>query len=130
MDKNKKLTLWLTILVANAIVLYVASLFFPDHVVLLGNATLTNWLSAVVTALVLTIILRLVKPLLTATNLKVKGDLPINITYLITNIVGLWVLGRLANYVGFGISSFVVVIVLGAVLSLVQYGAWKMVGVK
>ena len=127
--KTQDLVLWLSIALVNVIVLYVAALFYPAAVVL-GNANLSNWLAAILTALILTTVLYAVKPVLKTVNLKVKGDLSVNITYLVTNMVGLWVLGRLANYVGFGVSSFVVVIVLGITLSIVQFAVWKALGSK
>ena len=122
--KSQNLVLWLSIALANAIVLYVASMVVPASVVL-GNNAVSNWLAAILTALILTAALYGIKPVLKAVNLQVKGDLSINITYFVTNMAGLWVLGRLANYTGFGVSSFVVVIVLGFVLNLVQYFVWK-----
>lgn len=126
---KENLVLWLSIAVVNAIVLYAAALLYPAAVVL-GNANLSNWMAVIITSVLLTVILWLVKPVMKAANLKLKGDWAINITYLAANMVGLWVLARLANYVGFGVSSFVVVIVLGLILSLVQFAVWKAVGGK
>lgn len=125
MNKDKQeLNLWLSIGLVNAAILYVVSLFFPDFVVV-GNEFIEGWMAVILTSLLLTVLLVLVKPLMKSASLKVKGDLPINITYGIANIVGLWVLAKLARYVGFGVSSFVVVIVLGVVLTLFQYVVWK-----
>ncbi len=125
MDIDKQeLNLWMSIGIVNAAVLYVASLFFPAYVVV-GNEFIENWMAVVLTAFLLTLLLALTKPIMKAANLKVKGDLPINITYGIANIVGLWILAKLARYVGFGVSSVVVVVVLGVVLTLLQFVVWK-----
>lgn len=125
MIKDKQnLNLWLSFGVVNAATIYVASLFFPAYVVI-GNEFVENWMAAVLTALFLTVILALVDPVMKAAKLKVKGDLPMGVVYGLTNMAGLWVLARLARYVGFGVSSFVVVIALGVLLTLLQFVVWK-----
>jgi uncharacterized membrane protein YvlD (DUF360 family) len=40
--------------------------------------------------------------------------------YMVINVVAIWVLARLAEDIGFGISSWVVAVILGALLNLVQ----------
>lgn len=125
MIKDKQeLNLWLSIGIVNAAAIYVTSLFFPAYVVI-GNEFIEGWMAAILTALLLTVILALVEPVMKAAKLKVKGDLPIGVVYGLTNMAGLWVLARLARYVGFGVSSFVVVIALGVVLILLQFVVWK-----
>ncbi|MBI4990959.1 hypothetical protein HZB96_02585 [Candidatus Gottesmanbacteria bacterium] len=99
MKENKKLSLWLTIGVVNAAVLYAAWLFFPTYVVI-GNEFVENWMAVVLTALLLTVLLVLTKPVMKAANLKVKGELSMYLLYGAVNIAGLWVLARLAKYVG------------------------------
>lgn len=121
--------LWLTLGVANALVLYIASMILPAMVVL-GNAGLSNFMAAILTAILLTILLYLVKPILKVANVKVKGNMAINVTYGAANIVGLWVLAKMAVYTGFGITGFAVAITLGIILSVVQFGVWKMIGEK
>ncbi len=124
MDKNKKLNFWMVVGVVNAIVLYTSSLFFPTYVVI-GNEFIEKWMAIILTAFLLTVCVAFTKPVMKAAKLKVKGDLAINITYGIANIVGLWIIARLAKFVGFGISSFWVVIALGVLLTLIQYAVWK-----
>ena len=125
MKKDKMdISFWLIMAVANAIVIYLASLLFPMLVVL-GNDKVPNILALLFTALLLTLILSLVAPVLKILKLKVTGDLSINTTYGIANIAGLWILGRLASFIGLGISSFVVAIVLGVILSIVQFVLWR-----
>jgi uncharacterized membrane protein YadS len=125
MKKDKMdISFWLIMAVANAIVIYLASLLFPMLVVL-GNDKVPNILALLFTALLLTLILSLVAPVSKILKLKVTGDLSINTTYGIANIAGLWVLGRLASFIGLGISSFVVAIVLGVILSIVQFVLWR-----
>ncbi len=127
--EKKMLNFWVAIGVVNAVLLYTASLFFPAYVVL-GNEYMESWIAVILTGFLLTVCVALTKPVMKAAKLKVKGDIAINITYTIANIVGLWILARLAQFVGFGVSSFLVVIVLGISLTLIQYAVWKMLAGK
>lgn len=123
--EKKMLNLLVVIGIVNAVILYIASLFFPAYVVI-GNEFMESWIALIFTAFLLTVIIALTKPVMRIAKLKVKGDIAINISYGITNIVGLWVLARFAKFVGFGVSSFIIVVVLGVSLTLVQYVVWKM----
>lgn len=129
MKKNSNYTLLLAIGIANAIVLYLSNMFFPTYVVL-GNNVLSPILATVVTGFLLAAITALPLPIMKAVGLKTKNELYLAVVYLIFNVVGLWVLARLANYVGFGVSSYIVILVLGFVLNILQYGVWKMVSGK
>lgn len=129
MKKNENYILLLSIGVVNAIALYLANMFFPTYIVL-GNNSLSPLLATVITGFLLSAIMALPEPVMKAVGLKTKNELYYALVYLIFNIVGLWILGRLANFIGFGISSFVVVIVLGFILNLIQYFVWKIVSKK
>lgn len=118
------LNLIVSIGVINAIALYLSSIIFPRYIVF-GNEFIEGWLAVILTAILLTVIIGMTKPVMKAAKLKVKGDFAINITYGITNIVGIWILARLAKFIGFGISSFWVVIALGVLLTLIQYAVWE-----
>lgn len=127
--KNENYMLLLSIGVVNAIALYLANMFFPTYIVL-GNSTLSPLLATVITGFLLSAFMGLPEPVMKVVGLKSKNEITLAFVYLVFNVVGLWVLGRLANYIGFGVSSFVVVIVLGFVLNLVQYAVWKVVSKK
>mgnify|MGYP001609295389 CR=1 FL=1 len=124
MKNNNKLLI--SIGIANAFVLYISSMLFPTNIVL-GNNSLTPILAAVLTGFILSAVMALPEPTMKAIGLKTKNEMHLAFVYLVFNVVGLWVLGRIANYVGFGVSSFVVVFVLGFVLNFVQYFVWKMI---
>lgn len=48
-------------------------------------------------------------------------------SYFVLNFVGVWVVARFANQLGFGISSWVVALVLAVVLDVVQGAAMMQV---
>lgn len=123
-DKNLAKS-WLFIWVTNATVIYLVSFFYPSAIVL-GNAVLPNWVGLIVASLLLTLFLILVIPVVKTLKLKVGNDLSWSLIYGTVNIIGLWLLARIAAYTGFGISSVLVAIVLGIILNTIQYGIWKM----
>ena len=124
-DKTRALLL-LKMLIANGLIIYLAAYFYPGAVVL-GNASLTSMAALVVTAILLTLIISQVEPLLKLTKVKLKGDLSMAVVYGLVNVVGLWIIARAAIYTGFGISTVSVAVILGIVLNLVQYLVWKLV---
>ncbi|OGG27360.1 hypothetical protein A2960_00135 [Candidatus Gottesmanbacteria bacterium RIFCSPLOWO2_01_FULL_39_12b] len=130
-SKNQKANtkLWALIFLLNGILIYLGSVILPDLIVL-GNAFLPNWLGAAVTSLLLTAILSQVEPVIKALNLKISNDLFLGVVYGGVNIVGLWILARIAEWSGFGIASVYVAVVLGIVLDLAQYGSWLKFGKK
>ncbi len=124
-DKTQLLLLF-KMLIANGLIIYLSAYFYPDAVVL-GNASLTSMAALVVTAILLTLIISQVEPLLKLTKVKLKGDFSMAIVYGLVNVVGLWIIARAAIYTGFGISTVSVAVILGIVLNLVQYLVWKLV---
>lgn len=129
MKKNSNYVLLLSIGIANAIVLYVANMFFPEFVVL-GNNNLSPFVATLLTGFLLSAFMGLPEPVMKSAGIKTKNEMYLAFVYLVFNVVGLWVLARLAAFVGFGVSSFITVIVLGFVLNLIQYLVWKAVGPK
>ncbi len=124
-DKTQVMFL-LKMLLANGLVIYLAAYFYPGAVVL-GNASLSSMAALLVTAILLTLIISQVEPLLKLTKVKLKSDFSMGIVYGLVNIIGLWIIARAANYTGFGISTVSVAVILGIVLNLIQYLIWKMV---
>ncbi len=127
--KKENYKLLVSISVVNAIVLYVGSMLFPTDLVL-GNNILSPVLAALVTGTILSAVMALLEPILKSLKLKIKNEMHLALVYLVFNILGLWVLAKLANYSGFGVSSYMVVVVLGLVLNTLQYGVWKMLDSK
>lgn len=121
--------LFIGIALVNAIVLYVGSMLFPTDIVV-GNSTWSPLFAALVTGVILSGVMALPEPILKSLKLKIKNEMYWALLYLVFNILGLWVLARLANYSGFGVSSYIVVIVLGLIMNMLQYGVWKMLDGK
>jgi len=126
--KNKYANL-LGLWVVNLVIFLVANLFFSDKIVL-GNALLPYVAAILITTFLLTAAIFLIKPAVNYTNLKIKGGLNWFLIYIIANIVLVWVLARLATITGFGITSFLVAVVLGIVLNIGQWGFAKVISKK
>ena len=124
-DKTQILLLF-KMLIANGFIIYLAAYFYPGSVVL-GNASLSSMAALTVTAILLTLIISQVEPLLKLAKVRLKGDFAMAIVYGLVNIIGLWIIARTAIYTGFGISTVSVAVILGVVLNLAQYFVWKLV---
>ena len=124
-DKTQILLLF-KMLIANGLIIYLAAYFYPGSVVL-GNASLSSMAALIVTAILLTLIISQVEPLLKLAKVRLKGDFAMAIVYGLVNIIGLWIIARTAIYTGFGISTVSVAVILGVVLNLAQYFVWKLV---
>lgn len=104
----------------NFLVLLLAWLLGGQTVVL-GNLIWPPVMGAVITGLALAIIITLVKPIFEVAKIEIKNENYWTLLYLVVNIVGLWVLARLATYTGFGIVRFWVAIVLGIIITALQW---------
>lgn len=125
MKKNKKqTTFWVVMYLINTVVLYTLSLFFGSEIVF-GNATLPPILAVLITSLLLTGLLTQVEPIVTALKIKITNEAYWGILYGVFNIGGLWLIARISEWSGFGITSFSVAILLGIILNVCQYAAWK-----
>lgn len=113
---------YLTLLVVNMLVVYLASMWFPQNVVL-GTAHLSTFgalfLSMNFLALLGTFAIpfireyeRMKKKMLSNTHWMIK--------YFALNFVGLWVIARFAEQLGLGLSSWMVAAVLAVALDVFQ----------
>ena len=115
-------TMYVLFLIANAIILYAASMLFPQAVVL-GTHTITPMAAVVYSMLVLTSLLVGAVPIIESVvnSLRLKlGNMQWMFIYLVLNVGGLWVLGRFAEELGMGLSSWMVAVALGFVLNIAQ----------
>ena len=120
---------WLIMGLVAAVLFYVASLLFPNAVVL-GNDSLNIFAATVVSATLLTIFVGIAVPFLMKRFMPKADEKKTGMMYGLATVVGLWILSRFALVVGFGISSFAVAIFLGAVISGIQFGIWKFMSGK
>lgn len=121
--------LWILMTAVNALLLYLASVLYPRNIVL-GNNVLAPYLAVIITAVLLSVVLSFTLPVARVLKIKEKNELGMSLSYTVANIIGLWLLARMAVFTGFGVSSYVVVVILGLILSAVQYGVWKQFGGK
>ena len=116
--------MWFTTFLVNALVLFAASSLYPESVVM-GNSSISTWAATVVSSLLLTVALTQVQPGVEALKLKVIGDKNWALVFAFANVIFVWILSRFAVWTGFGISSVLVAVILGILLSATQFIVWK-----
>lgn len=129
---QKKAVGFLAYWVVTSVVLLVCAAIFKGNVVL-GTKDISAPMAAVVTGLLINILLFLVEPLIAKTDikqslksLKLKEEYLTGLIYFGANVVILWVIKWFAAVLGLGISSVVYVVLTGVILTLAQWGAFKM----
>lgn len=106
----------------NALVIALANVVFPNNIVL-GTMSLSYYMALLLSSGVLAWVATLVLPLFTEIEMRKQMVLTPQhwmLGYLIINVVSLWVLARFAEAIGLGISSWVYVLGMAAVLDFVQ----------
>lgn len=142
MLNQKMLVSFLGFWVANAVTFLVLSMILPGNVVL-GNDKITAPMAAVLSGLILTIIQFLVQPALEKSGfleslrsssavqiagLKIKNQNAWPAIYLVVNFVGIWVIKRLAQVTGLGVSSFLFVLIAAIVVTAAGWGVAQLTG--
>ena len=107
----------------DSLILYLAVLVFPKHLVL-GSKMVTGWAAAFVAGFTWTLIVWLLKPLVLHFT-KTKGKLFLFGFYLVLNFVALWLTARLGPIVGFGTTRFVWLIPMAVAADIIQSLALK-----
>jgi len=112
--------------ISNTIVLSIFSALYVGGVVL-GNASISKPVATIINALILAIVVYLVPSIVKKLDLKIKisDEKILAIDYFVVNLVVLWVLKRLADITGLGISSILNVLIVAIVLALIQVGVQK-----
>lgn len=123
---------FITLFLVNNLVLHVANLLFPTAIVL-GTASISHWWAMYHSMFKLTVINTFVMPLVTFYEWK-KGTTftPTQwmASYLVVNFVSLWCIGRFADNLGLGFTSWLVILLLAGVLDIVQGVAMMSLGAK
>ncbi|MBW7955508.1 hypothetical protein H3C66_02140 [Patescibacteria group bacterium] len=123
--KNPGMVLFLSYILltlVSGVVIYFAHMWFPDHVVL-GTMSLTVLWATALSAGKLGLITTFTLPFITEwENKQGKNLTPMQLmaVYFVVNFVALWVTSRFAEVFGLGISSWVTVLILAAVLDFFQ----------
>jgi hypothetical protein len=108
--------------VVNALVLYVANMLFPQQVVL-GTITLTPTWAIILSMSALSLLLTLLVPFAHEAERILDRDLSMPEWmgfYLALNFAGIWLISRFSEQFGLGVSSWIVVLALAAVMNVLQ----------
>jgi hypothetical protein len=108
--------------IGHSAVIYLANSIFPEAVVL-GTHFFSPLQSLAYSMVVFTLITVGATPIiehLAASSKKVLKAMDWIVLYFVINAVALWVVARFAEQLGFGVSSWMVVVALAAVMDLVQ----------
>lgn len=121
---------YIILFAVNSLILYFANLLFPNQIVL-GNQSVTygwSFIHSMGTLAMLNLFLiPLVKEYENKTG-KIINSLCWMKTYFISNFIGLWILGRFANELGMGLSSWTIALFLAFALSIAQKITMILVG--
>ena len=111
------------LLIVNSVVIYLANLFFPNNVVL-GTMNIPMWWAILCSMGILALLGTFAVPFVREAEFKRGGRVFSSkewmILYFILNFIGVWVIARMATFVGLGISSWIVALILAIVLDVVQ----------
>jgi hypothetical protein len=106
----------------NAIILVLAQMFFPQHIVL-GTHALPYYWAVFMSMGKLTLLTTFVMPFVSKYELmrkKIFSPMEWMALYFVVNFVGLWMISRFSEQFGLGFTSWTVVLVLAAVLDFAQ----------
>lgn len=120
--KTKAVTLLFFWLI-NSLVFLVVRSFVPDLLVI-GNAFMSATTAAFMSGLLLAVAVMLVEPVFNVFKIKVNKESRWWLIYLFVNTEVIWLLGRLADFSGIGLASFWVAIILGIIVTPLQWKTW------
>lgn len=113
---------FIALMITNVVVLMIANFAFPQHVVL-GTYSISYFWALYHSMLKLTLVSVFVMPLITYYEWKKKTILSPKawmLTYFFVNFAMIWEITRFAENLGFGVTSWGVVLILAVVFDLVQ----------
>lgn len=125
---SQLMTTWFSFLVVTLVTYYLVNVLFPDYLVfgtdqISGVAALLQ--SAALLSLLVVGAIPIIEIIAGALNKRIS-DSNWMIIYLAINTVGIWIISRFAEVAGMGISSWIVALVTGFILTLAQGIAYKM----
>lgn len=126
---SKKIVNFVALWVVDALLLVVFSGMFSENIVL-GNNRLSLPAAAALSGLILTLLVFFAPSVVQKTGYKIKDEQMRWVVFLGVNIVGLWVIKRLATITGLGISGILYVLALAVVVTVGQWVLAKVVPVK
>ncbi len=122
-------TAWVSFTMGSAVTTLLANLFFPKAVVL-GNHELSPFVASFYAMAIVSLIAVGIMPVAEYFAKENKFKLTSThwlVLYWVVNATSLWLMGRFAQLVGLGLSSWMTAILLGLVIDLIQGGLMKQV---
>ncbi len=119
--------MFVSFLVIHAAVIYLANRWFPSQVVL-GNHFFSPIMALIYSSIAFTLVVTAFVPIAEHIAEAMKTtltNLHWAVLYMIVNIIGLWSLARVAEWLGMGLQSWVAVVALAAVITFLQGMAVK-----
>ncbi len=111
-----------------------ALFYFSPYVltgmVVTGNARLAPFLASIISGFLLSCADSLVMPVFEGLKIKLKDEWQWMLAFLLTNILGVWVIARYADLTGVGVSTGWTAILLGLSINIAQWIAWKVMADK
>lgn len=126
---GKPMSVWGMYWAINVFTIIIFSLLVPTAIVL-GNALVPAFLGAVIAGILLVAIEVHAIPMANRVGIKSTDDVQTVFIELLANALGIWLITRVASITGFGIASFVWVIVLAISITVIQWVAVKGIGNK
>lgn len=114
--------MFVIIMAVNAVIIHLANGMYPTQVVL-GTISLSYFWALMLSSGVLSLLTTFAFPFISDFARQMRHMLsPIEmiVVYFVVNFVGLWFVTRVSQVFGLGVSSWMVVLVLAAVLDFVQ----------
>jgi len=121
---QEKLIKFLILWTVNTLLLLIFAALFANDIVL-GNAVMTKPMASVLVGLILTILISLVPKVAKKYDVKIKDEKIQTSVYFFVDLVSIWILKRLADFTGLGISNILWVLILAIIVALVQVGVEK-----
>jgi hypothetical protein len=109
-------------MVLHSLVMYVANSFFPSQVVL-GNHFFSPVMGLIYAMLPFTVMMVGAIPVIEHLGEMMKRTISNTewmVGYFFLNTIGIWVLGRFAEWIGLGIDSWLVAVALSVVITMIQ----------
>ena len=113
---------------AGSISIYALSLILPANIVL-GNDKVSPLVAVLTAGFILVAVDYIVIGILQNLKVKIKNEYAWPLMFFFVNGIIIWIIKRLADITGVGVSSFVYVAILSLLITAAHFGVTKMTGV-
>ena len=124
MAYQNKIVQFLSFWVGNTIVLLVLSTILSGNVVL-GNERIAKPIAGILAGFILTLVNVAIPIAAGKSGYKIKKENIWAAIYFVAYTIVIWIIKRLADFTGLGISSVLFVLIVAVLLTLTQWGVYK-----